>query len=245
VGEKNNNGMVWLIILFVLLGVLISFQMKLNIDDYDLVTLKNLQTMKNDSNNMRKEIEDLKGLIENRKKELAKLESVIKDDEGDISIHLMDEIKKLKLIAGLDDAQGPGIMLLIDDNQEEEIVGWGIEDDIVHDADIQVILNDLRKAGAEAISINGQRVMSKSEVKCGGSIIRVNGRSSAPPFVIKAIGDPKLLYAAISAPNTYGWIMKEVRLLRFEAMTKDNISVPKYYWAEQDFKYSKQKEEGE
>lgn len=243
--SSNKNGLFWLVIFSILLGVLLSFQMKQNIDDYDLVSLKNLQTMKNEINNIRKEIDDIKGLTENRKKELANLETVINDEEADISIHLIDEINKLKLTSGLDDAQGPGIMLIIDDNQEEEIVGWGINDDIVHDADIQIILNDLRKAGAEAISINGQRVMSRSEIKCGGSIIRVNGRSSAPPYVIKAIGDPKLLYAAISAPNTYGWVLKEVRMLRFEAMAKDNVSVPKYYWADQDFKYAKQKEEGE
>lgn len=244
-GEKKNVGMMWLIILSVFLGVLLSFQMKQNIDDYDLVSLRTIQTLKNDINNIYLEIDDIEELTEKRKKELAKLESVINDEEADISELLIDEIKELKLIAGMEDVQGPGIRVILADNEDEDIVGEQINDDIVHDATIQILLNDLRKAGAEAISINGQRVMSGSEIKCGGPTIRVNGRSSAPPFVITAIGDPKLLYAAISAPNTYGWILKEVYKLRVEAIMKDNVKVPKYYWANQGFKYAKPKKEGE
>lgn len=243
--EKKNGGMAWLIILSVFLGVLLSFQMKQNIDDYDLVSLRSIQIMKNDIINIRKEIEDIKESSEKRKKELVKLESVINDDEADISEFLIDEISELKLIAGMEDVQGPGIWVILNDNQDEEIVGFGIDDDVIHDADIQNILNDLRKAGAEAISINGQRVMSRSEIKCGGPTIRVNSRSSAPPFVIKAIGDPKLLYAAINAPNSHGWAMREVYKLRVETVMKDNVKVPKYYWADQEFKYAKPKKEGE
>ena len=243
--NQNNSGIIWLIILSILLGVLLSLQMKQNIDDYDLVSLKNIQMMKNEINNIRKEMDDIKELTENKKKELEKLKTVIDDEDEDISELLQDEIDKLKLVSGLEDVQGPGIRIIIDDNKDEAVVGEQINDDIVHDADIQIILNDLRKAGAEAISINGQRVMSRSEIKCGGPIIRVNGRSSAPPFVITAIGDPKLLYAAINAPNTHGWLLREVHKLRVEALMKDNVYVPKYYWAEQDFKYAKPKKEGE
>ncbi len=243
--EKKNEGMVWLIILSIFLGMLLSFQMKQNIDDYDLVSLRTIQMMKNDINNIHKEINDIKELTEKRKKELAKLNSIINDEESDISELLIDEINEIRLVSGMEDVEGPGIRVIISDNEDEEIVGSQINDDIVHDADIQIILNDLRKAGAEAISINGQRVMSKSEIKCAGPTIRVNGRSSAPPFVITAIGDPKLLYAAINAPNTHGWLLREVYKLRVEAIMKDNVKVPKYNWVDQDFKYAKPRKEGE
>ncbi|SCG83214.1 hypothetical protein DW1_1644 [Proteiniborus sp. DW1] len=244
-GEKKNTGMAWLVILSILLGFLLSFQMNQNIEDYDLVSLKNLQTMKNEISNIRKEIDDIKGLTEERKRELEKLKSVINDEEADISEHLIEEIDKLRLVSGLEDVQGPGIRIIIDDNKDDEIVGGHINDDIVHDSTIQMIINDLKIAGAEAISINGHRVMSRSEIKCGGPTIRFNGRSSAPPFVITAIGDPKLLYASVSAPNTYGWILKEVNKLRVETIMKDNVSIPKYNWVNEEFKYAKQIEEGE
>lgn len=243
-GAKNDST-IWLIIFSVLLGVLLSFQMKQNIDDYDLVSLKSIQIMKNDINNMGKEIEDIKELIEKRKQELETLENLINDEDTDISEHLLNGIKELRLISGLDDVQGPGIRVVIADNEDEDIVGIDINADIIHDADIQILINDLRKAGAEAISINGQRVMSKSEIKCAGPTIRVNGRSSANPFVITAIGDPKLLYAAINAPNTYGWQLREVHKLRVDAIIKDNVYVPRYYWLDQEFKYAKPRKEGE
>lgn len=243
-GEKKSS-IVWLIFFSVLLGVLLSFQMKQNIDDYDLVSLKSIQIMKNDINNMNKEIEDIKELIIKKEKELEELEELINNEETDISEHLLNGIKEIKLIAGLEDVQGPGVRVLIADNEDEDIVGAEINEDIIHDADIQILLNDLRKAGAEAISINGQRVMSRSEIKCAGPTIRVNGRSSANPFIITAIGDPKLLYAAINAPNTYGWQLREIYKLRVEAIIKDNVYVPRYYWTDQEFKYAKPKKEGE
>ncbi len=200
--------------------------------------------MKNDVNNVHKEISDLKKLIDKKKKELKDFENAI-DDNGDAVSILQKEIDEAKLLSGLEDVQGPGIRVIVADNDDREIIGSNINDDIIHDADIQIILNDLRRAGAEAISINGLRVISRSEVKCGGPIIRINNRSSANPFVITAIGDPKVLYAAVNAPNSHGWILREVYKIKVETVIKDNVRVPKYYWADQEFKYAKPIKEGE
>ncbi len=64
--------------------------------------------------------------------------------------------------------EGPGISIKMYDNPDSQIVGLDINDDVIHDVDILNILNDLKIAGAEAISINGERVVSNSEIKCGG-----------------------------------------------------------------------------
>lgn len=243
--NKNNKGMIWLVILSILLGTLMSYQIKQDVDLYDIVSLKSLQNMKNDINNLYKEIEEIKELIETRKAELETLQNVLNDDDADVSELLINEINEMKLIAGLEDVQGPGIRIVISDNDDEEIIGAGIDDDIIHDGDIQILLNDLRRAGAEAISINGQRVLSRSEIKCAGPTIRVNGRSSANPFVITAIGDPKLLSAAINAPGTYGWQLREIYKLGVETVVSDNVYVPRYYWKDADFQFIKPIEEGE
>jgi len=107
-----------------------------------------------------------------------------------------------------------------------------------------MIINDLRAAGAEAISINNQRVLSTSEIKCGGPIIRINGRSVGSPFYIKAIGDPKLLSAAINAPNTYGYALKTIDQIVIETTVEDNIVIPAYN-GDFDFKYAKPVKEGD
>ena len=60
-----------------------------------------------------------------------------------------------------------------------------------------MFVNELNSAGAEAVSINGQRITSRSSIKCAGSIINVNGVRIAAPFTIKAIGDPEVLESAL------------------------------------------------
>ncbi len=65
----------------------------------------------------------------------------------------------------------------MEDNLSESAFGQEYDLDLIHDIDVLRIINDLRGAGAEAIDINGQRVLAISEIKCGGPIIRVNGRS--------------------------------------------------------------------
>jgi len=241
--NKINYGKITLLLASAILGFLLVFQMKQNIQDYDQVSLKSIQIMKNDINNKRKDIEDMRQLIEQRKRELTNFEEVIKD-QGDITEILKKEVSEAKLAAGLEDVQGPGIYLVIKDNESTDIVGADINDDIVHDVDMQVIINDLKSAGAEAISINGQRVLSRSEIKCGGPIIRINGQSMANPFVVKAIGDPKVLYAAINAPNTYGYNLKNIYQLGVETEIKDNIYIPRY-WGVPKFNYAKPIKEGE
>jgi uncharacterized protein YlxW (UPF0749 family) len=103
------------------------------------------------------------------------------------------QIARLK--AGLLDVKGPGIILTLDDaparvTEEPNLL-------IIHDTDIRKILNELKKAGAQAISINDERITSTSEQICAGPTIRINGNRYSVPYVVKAIGDPDALFEAI------------------------------------------------
>lgn len=236
-------GNILIMLMSIVLGLFLSTQFKLNIEQYDLVSLKSIQEMKNDVNNKRKEIEELKFLIDKKEKELENLENVI-NNEGDIVSVLEEQLEDIKLTAGFTDVEGPGIIIKMSDNADDEIVSGDVNYDIIHDMDILNIINDLKIAGAEAISINGQRLLSNSEIKCGGPIIRINEKSIATPFYIKAIGDPKLLYAAINAPQTYGDTLKNVYKINIETTMKYNIYIPRY-WGDVTFKYANIKEEGE
>ena len=60
---------------------------------------------------------------------------------------------------------------------------------IINDSDILSAINELRDSGAEAISLNGERIVATSEVRCAGSTVSVNNNRYAEPFEIKAIGD--------------------------------------------------------
>lgn len=233
---KRNNPKIILTLFSIIIGIFIAIQMKLKVENYVPVTLGSIQMMKNEIVTVNKEIKELEKMINNKEDELEILSNTTKGD--DIIDRLSEDIRINKMNSGQTSLKGQGIIISMYDNPEERIVGFDINDDIIHDIDILNIINDLRIAGAEAISVNGERVISTSEIKCGGPIIRINGRSSGVPFVIKAIGDSKLLSASVTAPGTHGDIMKSVYQVGFKTSVEDSITIPAYS-GRFDFKYAK------
>ena len=102
---------------------------------------------------------------------------------------------------------------------------------IVHDIDLMKIVNELKNAGAEAISINGQRIVTTSAIECDGNVIIVNGEKIAAPFEIKAIGLPEALMA-VCRFGGYVDYLEEERFLDVKVETstslKQKITIPKY-----------------
>ncbi|QIB26688.1 DUF881 domain-containing protein [Caloranaerobacter azorensis] len=241
--DKKYIGNITILIVTIITGILFSFQLKQDIEDYTLVSLNSIKMTKQEINNYKKEIINLKRLIEEKKNEIDNYHKAIIDKDSFAEL-LKQEIKDIRFEIGLEDVQGPGIIIKIEDNNEDVSYGENVNYDLVHDLDVLKLINDLNAAGAEAISINGQRILSRSEIKCGGPIITVNKQRLAPPFVIKAIGDPKLLYAAINAPNTNGYILKEIRNIKIQTKISDNIFIPRY-WGNITFNQAKPIEEGE
>lgn len=235
-----------LVIMFfsIIIGIILAIQLKTKVDMYIPATLTALQNTKSEIKIVNKEIENLDKMIKDKEKKLEVLKNV---SEGEELLQILEEdIEKNMSLSGITNLEGPGIIISMYDNEEERVSDhnfdfeiYDINDDIIHDIDILKIVNDLRNAGAEAISINNERVVSTSDIKCGGPIIRINGRSSGTPFIIKAIGDPKSLNAAVNAPNTYGDILKNVMNKGFDTYTEDSIVIPKYDMPVNNFKYAK------
>ena len=92
--------------------------------------------------------------------------------------------------------------------------------------DILRLVNDLKIAGAEAISINGQRLLSNSEINCAGHTIRINNQFLLSPCY-KAIGNPKVLEAALVAPGSYGELLKQYGIY-IKVDTSMNVQIPRY-----------------
>ncbi len=74
---------------------------------------------------------------------------------------------------------------------------------VVHDGDLLEVVNALKNAGAEAISINNQRITNSSSITCIGNVIKINGEKVSVPYVINAIGLPEKLYGSITMPGGY------------------------------------------
>lgn len=240
---KKNHPKIIITVFSLILGLFIAIQINMKLETYRPVNIDSLQLAKSEIENIKKEIIELERLEKHKLEELNVLHNISKGDDNIIDVLNLD-LEKNKIYSGVSELKGPGIEIAMYDNQEVRDWWFDINEDVIHDVDILNILNDLRIAGAEAISINGERVMATSEIKCGGPIIRINERSSGTPFVIKAIGDTKLLMASVSASGTNGDILKNVYNKGFELEAKDEVVIPAYKGI-LDFKYAKPVGEGD
>jgi uncharacterized protein YlxW (UPF0749 family) len=105
--------------------------------------------------------------------------------------------------AGMDPVRGPGLVVALTDAQRDANGRFprdATPDDlVVHQQDIQAVLNALWSAGAEAIQMQDQRIIGTSAPRCVGNTLLLNGRTYSPPYTVTAIGDVAAMQAALAA----------------------------------------------
>jgi uncharacterized protein YlxW (UPF0749 family) len=95
-------------------------------------------------------------------------------------------------VAGLVAVTGPGLKVTLNDSRlAQPPSGGNVNDLVIHSQDVQAVVNALWRSGAEAVSINGQRLVSTSAVLCVGNTLLLNGTVHSPPYVISAVGATK------------------------------------------------------
>lgn len=133
-------------------------------------------------------------------KRLARIRTETSQDDDNTSSK-EKQIRNNNILLGLTDVEGKGIEITIKDDPNASTQTISVLEDIsshiVHDGDLRVIVNELKNAGAEAISINDQRLVSTSAITCIGNVIKVNDEKVSSPFVIKAIGFPERMESAL------------------------------------------------
>jgi uncharacterized protein YlxW (UPF0749 family) len=139
------------------------------------------------------------------------------DTAGDRA--LRSRLAGLEAAVGAAPVVGPGLEITVDDGT------GGNGANRVLDIDLQVLLNGLWAAGAEAVQINGQRVTSLTAVREAGQAITVNYRSLAPPYTVDAIGDPKTLHARLLETSAGPWwnSLQQNQGMRYDVSTKDRL----------------------
>jgi uncharacterized protein YlxW (UPF0749 family) len=96
---------------------------------------------------------------------------------------------------------GPGITVRMTDApaDAQNLPNVRPDDLVVHQQDLQAVVNALWAGGAEAMSLMDQRVISTSAFQCIGNVLSLHGRRYSPPYVVRAVGDPQKLRAALAA----------------------------------------------
>jgi uncharacterized protein YlxW (UPF0749 family) len=115
---------------------------------------------------------------------------------------------KLAVDAGLDPVHGPGLVVTLNDAQRDAEGRFprdaSPDDLVVHQQDIEAVLNALWSTGAEGIQMQDQRIIDTSAPRCVGNTLLLNGRTYSPPYVITAIGDAGAMQAALAASQLVG-----------------------------------------
>ncbi|MEU9237754.1 DUF881 domain-containing protein [Streptomyces subrutilus] len=140
------------------------------------------------------------------------------------------------LLSGATEVRGPGIKLVVDDAKGASSGGGdgpresaGFSDTgRVRDRDMQKIVNGLWQSGAEAVSINGQRLTALSAIRAAGDAILVDNRPLVPPYEVLAVGDKKRLAAAFqdSADGQYLHVLQESYGIRSTLSAADEVRLP-------------------
>ena len=205
------------------LTMVIVAQIRIIEDQYLYTSLKSIKVMEDDLSIETEELTHLHQLKEEKQKELDAFLNIKKPEK---SSELLNEILlRRKMQAGYQKLQGKGVIIELMDSEEEAGDGENPNNLLIHDQDILILLNDLKVAGAEALSVYGQRIVARSEIKCSGATITINGTTYGQPFIIKAIGDPKQLEAAVLSPDSYGDILQQLYHIRLKTEIKDFVEI--------------------
>jgi uncharacterized protein YlxW (UPF0749 family) len=170
---------------------------------------------------------DLASLVSSEAREYDALRQRVTELNADIALltnsvndrdvqRFQRRIEHLEDPAGLTPRRGPGITVTLSDAPEEVVNSTDQDLNllVVHQQDIQAVVNTLWKAGATAITVQGQRVVTTTGIKCEGNAVQLQGVPYSQPYVISAVGNPSDLLSAVDADEY-------LQLYREQAMQPD------------------------
>jgi uncharacterized protein YlxW (UPF0749 family) len=134
--------------------------------------------------------------------EMSVLEDRAAENAG-LQASFGDELERVRSLAGLTELSGPGVIVVIDDALDVP-AGQDPNACVVHDFDVSSVVNALHVGGAEAVAVNGLRLVADSSIRCAGNTILVNAQRVGAPYEIVAIGDPDGLSDAVAEDRAAG-----------------------------------------
>jgi len=129
---------------------------------------------------------------------------------------------------GLVAAEGPGLVVTLDDSSQRVSPSGNLNDLVIHSQDVQAVANGLWAAGAEALAVNGQRVVPTSAILCVGNTLLINGTVHSPPFRFTAIGAG--LHDAFMGDALVARFAEDADRFKlgFKVEDRDHVTVPAY-----------------
>jgi uncharacterized protein YlxW (UPF0749 family) len=145
---------------------------------------------------------------------------------------VQEGVEELQVPAGLAAMKGPGLTVELDDAPVDGFSDAEVDANflVVHQQDIQAVVNAMWAGGAEAMTIQGQRVISTTGIKCVGNTVVLHGVPYSPPYVITAVGDPAAMLGALNespyVASYLDWV--EQHGLGWTVLPHSEVEVPAY-----------------
>lgn len=179
-----------------LLGLLIAMQIRSTAGVYNAVPDLRVTEMRAVLMDTVAQNQLLMREVEDARDKLQQYEASAMKGEGALQL-IKQELDNARMLAGLVDVTGPGLVVTLTDSQAISVPGDNPNAYLVHDEDLLKLVNVLAAAGAEAIAINDQRLLATSEIHCAGPTISINNVRIGAPFIIQAIGNSETLESAV------------------------------------------------
>lgn len=170
------------------------------------------------------------GEVDSLGKELVRLRNDVTAARRRLSATSADEARGLRDVqmwAGTTAVSGAGLEIRLSDSRREARTDDDRQSLSVHDVDLQLVVNALWEAGAEAVAVNGQRLVATSPIRAAGETVTVNFRPLVPPYKIEtAGGDRKVFERSAVAQRFRQW--EEDYGLGFSVKSREKVVVPAY-----------------
>ena len=153
---------------------------------------KEINSLKKQVLKEKEKYDEMYAKIEASQKELEKTRKNVTNNDKELK-SLEESIDKYHILSGATEVKGQGVRITMIDASANSILSAFCDpsDLIIHYKDILEIVNELKNLGAEAIEVNGQRIVDQTAISCDGNVIAVNGEKISSPIEIKAIGFPE------------------------------------------------------
>ncbi|ABO49220.1 protein of unknown function DUF881 [Desulforamulus reducens MI-1] len=201
----------------VVLGLMVAFQFRTAGRVDSGVPIDRVQLLTTELKQLDKEYATLVNESKDLEQKLAQAEK----GRPQASQAVQEELEKIRQLAGLTKLQGPGVEVNLSPLTKGENLFT------VRDEDLLRVINELRAAGAEALAINGQRIVATSEIRLAGSFIDVNLTRISAPYSVLAIGSPGQLESALLIKGGLVDTMRDWGV-SVTVNKKETVTVPAY-----------------
>ena len=162
----------------------------------------------------------------------AEIEELSEQQVGGAVAEVQEQVNTVSGPAGLTPLEGPGLTVTLNDAPERvrDSAGDRVSETIVHSQDVQAVANALWAGGAEAMTVQGQRVVSTTGIKCVGNTILLHGVTYSPPYIFSAVGDPAALQESLyDSPYIQAYLSAvDQWRLGWDVEVESSIEVPAY-----------------